>query len=562
MAARPSSQSSPQAFFDMTDTTIEGDPKPQAGSAAPDENQALPTSPEQAKGLLTERLSSFLASCGAQDGDYSFTGFSSRPVSIEARYAWKLEVKVKDEQADTARLSNLALASSAELDKSTSRIRDQFQNDAAVLAAVVERDSGTGFQALRKMLSKVNVIAKKDLYGYAICPRCHGSRSEKCRSCQGTGQVKCPDCNGRGENCPRCQGRGYLSCPECSGRGSTTCTKCHGKGFTGVRRTITQQIARSCSFSYQIGSGKKASDGSELSEQDRQALVSETPFEKVQTVQDGGICHADFTGRNSYHQIRVKLSENGSEFLCTACGDRCEFISRPYLFDSLCAPFLKEVSSILSNRAHAVSSKQIALCGALSSNGIIAATVRGMDAIVTTVCEDGCKRFGLSFAKLPEAESEGTDLSYRVMLSKIRPEIVRRVAVLLRQNASFFASEAFCTEVADRLASLVPLLIRRDPDSGMIWNAACIVTWFATGVALYFAPYMGVAVMFFLMSLLSPLAISFFGTRSLLYYISAARLHLTHLGKKLPEMKPDALCAVKYLFVNTAILVIMLAVGA
>ena len=63
----------------MTDTTIErqgqGDPKPQAGSAAPDENQALPTSPEQAKGLLTERLSSFLASCGAADGDYSFTDF-------------------------------------------------------------------------------------------------------------------------------------------------------------------------------------------------------------------------------------------------------------------------------------------------------------------------------------------------------------------------------------------------------------------------------------------------------------------------------------------------------
>ena len=547
----------------MTDTPIERpgalDPKPQA---APAESAALPTSPEQAKELLTERLSSFLASCGASGGDYSFTDFSSRPVSIGARYAWKLEVQVKDEQADTARLSNLAFASSTELERSTRRIRDQFQNDAEVLAAAVERDSGTSFQALRKMLSKVNVVAKKDLYGYAICPRCHGSRSEKCRSCQGTGQVKCPDCGGRGENCPRCQGRGYLSCPECSGRGTNTCTKCHGKGFTGVKRTITQQIARSCSFSYQIGEGKKATDGSELSEQDRQALVSETAFEKLQTQQEGGICHADFAGRNSYHQIRIKLSQSGSEFLCTACGDRCEFISRPYLFDSLCAPFLKEVSSILSSRAHSVSSKQIALCGAISSNGIIASTVRGMDAIVTTVCEDGCKRFGLSFAKLAEAESDGTDLSYRVMLSKIRPEISRRVAVLLRQNASFFASEAFCNEVADRLASLVPLLTRRDPDSGVIWNASCIVTWFATGVALYLAPYTGVAVMFFLMTLMAPVAISFFGTRSLLYYISAARLHLTHLGKKLPDMKPDALSAVKYLFVNTAILVIMLAVGA
>lgn len=544
----------------MTDT-----PNASTKAGAPSAPEpALPTtSLEQAREILTERLGSFLAACGAVEGDYSFDGFSSRPVSIDARYVWKLEVKVKDEQADTARLSNLAFVSQGELEKSTRHVRDQFQGDEAVLASAVERDSGTGFQALRKMLSKVNVIAKKDLYGYAVCPRCHGSRSEKCRSCQGTGQVKCPDCGGRGDNCPRCQGRGYLNCPECSGRGTATCTKCHGKGLTGVRRTITQQITRSCSFSYQIGTGKDATDGSELSEQDRQALCAETGFEKIQTQQEGGVCYADFTGRNSYHQIKVRLLESGAEFLCTACGDRCEFISRPSLFDNLCSKFLKQVSSIVSDRARAISYKQTALCDAFASNGIIAATVRGMDAIVTTVYEDGCRRFGLNFAKLAEAESTDADQSFRVMQAKVRPEIVRRVASLLRQNASFFASEAFCAEVAERLVSLLPVLTKRDPDSGMIWNAACIVTWFTTGVVLYMTGCMvPIAVMFFLISLIAPLAISFFGSRSLLYYLAALRLRLTHLGKKLPDMKPDALAAVKYLFVNTAVIAIMLAVGA
>ncbi|MGN0908282.1 MAG: hypothetical protein ACI4NA_01560 [Succinivibrio sp.] len=536
----------------MTDTPNE--------PAAPLQD-APATSPEQAKGLMAERLGAFLASCGAPEDSYSFTDFSSRQVAIDARYMWKLEVKVKDEQADTARVSNLALLSSTELEKNTKAVRDQFSSDEAVLSAAVERDSGAGFHALCKMLKKVNVTAKKDMYGYAVCPRCHGSRAEKCRSCQGTGQIKCPDCGGRGDSCPRCQGRGYLNCPECSGRGVATCAKCHGKGLTGVRRSITQQVVRSCSFSYAIGSGKDATDGSELSERDRAAMCAETAFEKVRMQQEGGTCIADFSGRNSYHQIKVKLRGSENEFLCTACGDRCELISRPFLFDNLCAPFLKQVSDIVSSRTHSLSSKQAALCDAMASNGIIAATVRGMDAIVTTAYEDGCKRFGLAFSKLAEAESNG-DQGFGVMQAKVRPEITRRVAALLRQNASFFASEPFCGEVAARLVSLLPLMTRRDPDSGLIWNAACIVTWFTTGVALFLAPYVLVAAMFFFISLLSPFAISFFGTRSLLFYLAASRLRMTHLGKKMPDMKPDALAAVKYLFVNTAVIVIMLAVGA
>jgi hypothetical protein len=261
--------------------------------------------------------------------------------------------------------------------------------------------------------------------------------------------------------------------------------------------------------------------------------------------------------------MKVKLTQNGKEFLCTACGDSCELISRPFLFDTLCLPFLKEVSSIVSSRRpRALSYQQTELCDAIESNGIIASTVRGMDSIITTVYEDGCRRFGLNFSKLAAAENRGTDQSYRVMQAKVRPDLVRRVAVLLRQNASFFASESFCKEVAERLVSLIPYFTRRDPDSGMIWNAACIVTWFTTGVTLFMAPMTPVAVMLFLLSLLAPLAVTLLGTRSLIYYLAASRLHITHLGKRLPDMKPDALAAVKYLSVNTAVIVIMLAVGA
>jgi hypothetical protein len=269
----------------MTDTPIEsaqGSTAAAAEAAAkPPQDAAPATSPEQARELLTERLGNFIAACGADDGDYSFSEFSSRPVAIDARYVWKLEVKVEDEQADTDRMSKLAFMSSGDLDRSTIETRQQFQGDTSVLATAVDRERDVSFHALCKMLSKVNVIAKKELYGYASCPRCHGSRYEKCRSCSGTGRVKCPDCGGKGDSCPRCQGTGYLSCPECTGRGTTTCTKCHGKGLTGVRRTITQKVTRSCSFSYQIGQGKDATDGSELPDQDRKTLCDETPFEQV-----------------------------------------------------------------------------------------------------------------------------------------------------------------------------------------------------------------------------------------------------------------------------------------
>ena len=519
------------------------------------------TTPEQAKELLTKRLTSFLTLCGSTEGDYQFTDFSSKIINLDARFMWKIEVKVSDEQAENSARSNLAFVSQSELDKETSRTREQFANDNAVLKGVVDRENTGGFHALYKIFSKVNVLARRELYGYAVCPRCHGSRSEKCRSCNGTGQVKCPDCKGRGTNCPRCQGRGYLNCPECSGRGVNSCTKCHGKGLTGVRRTIVQQITRSCSIGYLDGEGNNAHECSDLSEIDKSVLSRETGFEMVSEQSGDGYCLEVFSGRNSFHQIKVKLKDNNTEFLCTACGDGCELISRPFLFDNLCVPFLKRVSEIVSYKNHPLSYQQVEVCQAIASNQIIASTVRGMDTIITTAYEDGCKRFGLNFMKLAEAESEGIDQSFRIMQAKVRPDLTRRVAMLLRQNASFFASEEFCSEVAGRLVSLVPFLIRKDPDRGLIWNAASIVSWFTTGFIMFFRPVAAMAVVVFLLSLLIPPLVSLIGTRSMIFYCAASRLKITHLGKKIPDMKPDALSTVKYLFVNTAIIVIMLAFG-
>ena len=69
------------------------------------------------------------------------------------------------------------------------------------------------------------------------------------------------------------------------------------------------------------------------------------------------------------------------------------------------------------------------------------------------------------------------------------------------------------------------------------------------------------AVVVFLLSLLIPPLVSLIATRSLIFYCVASRLKITHLGKKIPDMKPDALSTAKCLFVNTAIIVIMLAFG-
>jgi hypothetical protein len=76
---------------------------------------------------------------------------------------------------------------------------------------------------------------------YTSCPKCWGSRQERCTSCM-SGRVSCTSCSGgkrwlntgwgegHYEACSNCQGSGYKSCYSCNGSGNSSCRKCSGSG--------------------------------------------------------------------------------------------------------------------------------------------------------------------------------------------------------------------------------------------------------------------------------------------------------------------------------------------
>ncbi len=507
--------------------------------------------------IMEQQIEKFLSRCGVLREAYSFDNFRTLDAVIDGIFTWRLDVTVNDEPVDRNHISSSVLMNIKAMDEQTRRIRDKLREDTEALNTIAAKDSRHGFAALVRNTKFINMLHKQELVGYAVCQNCHGAKEIKCHGCDGTGKITCPDCHGKGVNCPRCYGHGYVTCPECSGSGKVNCPSCHGKGQIGVRRTIVQQIVRSNRFDFKIGEGESKIDPAGLSDDMKAALTQGTAFDLAEEEAASNSHMMDFRGLNTCHEIMVHLRGVDAPFLYTTCGDGCDPISKPQLFDFVSQAAMSEIGEIASDTKRDFNERRVAACNALEANEVLTRTVRGMDTILTSVLESHCRKAGIDFLSVTDPEDWRTEPDLRAIISKARPEYIARVSVLLRQNASYFISKEFADAMAANLVNLVPFMARENPGTVMMWNAASILAWFVTGLIMFLFPSPGMALVLFLLSAVLAVGVSLMGTRNLLIYIFTSKFGITHLGRRIPNMKPDIMSAVKFLVINLFVIMII-----
>jgi hypothetical protein len=332
---------------------------------------------------------------------------------------------------------------------------------------------------------------------------------------------------------------------------------CGGKGQVGVRRTITQQVVRADRFDFKVGEGDSKIDPTGLSEDMKTALTSGTAFTLAETDSGGNSFIMDFRGYNSCHEIVVHLRGVDNAFLYTTCGDRCDPVSKPQLFDYVSEGTMRELGEIASDTDRDFNERRLSAVSVLKNNEVLTRTVKGMDTVLASVLGSRCKKAGINYQSIRNPEDWHRDPQLRSIVSKARPEYLARVSGLLRTNAGYFISKEFANEMAVSLVNLMPLMAR-EKRGGAVWNATSILTWMVTGLIMFLSPNYVTAAVMLLISMLLAVGVSLVGTRNLFVYMLTSNPGITHFGRRIPNMRPDLMAGVKFLAVNLCVIMFVI----
>ena len=491
---------------------------------------------------FTQKITGVLARCAVPTSTYSLSEVRPVKARLNCTVVWKFNVFSKDVTLPPNEKVDNVLSYEA-LKTYTEKTIAGLRQDQGFLRNFLDKLEFKNLSELLEFARERHFFEAMKIYGMIDCKSCGGAGHLDCNPCKGLGKVPCPDCRGEiGLHCLICHSTGFVKCSACNGKGASNCKICMGSGLNRVERTVLLEVQGVSSVSAELGTGAGRPPVTEFGEEDRRVLFDNASLRLVGQDAVGEGIRQRFEGEVECLRASVAVAHKESPFYFTACGSG-HFIIRPEVVDYFLTSITQRIERMSSGTYDI--DERIRNVEEISQYGFIVNLLQQIEPIGAELSESTAVKYAVSADRLTDERYIGKSRRLMMARAEFRSELIRRVARLIDAQSYGFISPEFAGRLARVLINVLPSLNEINPNSEFLW--ILVITGTSVFALLWCIFLKGALAVGLLLGLTGLVAAgtSFFVTKNLVLYSVLSDLHLTHRGRSVPSLKPEAVFSMK-----------------
>lgn len=514
-------------------------------------NDKLKNSPFAIK--LNKTVSDICSRCGVPIADIKISEPIVFSASITCSFVWSFKCRCTDKVLKTIP-EDATILSIPALDAFTQTNSKELEKESKKTEAFMKKLESASFEEENELSGQIVCFNRLSAIGRSKCKSCHGTSHVKCDKCNGKGKLVCPACNGSGSSCHVCHGKGYVTCSTCQGTGKKHCTVCKGKGETIVEREIIYDASCQRQLSISLNIPGMQTPITEFSDRDRKCILKNAVFT------DGGSGHStargfttSFVGKAPCYAVNVFIRNIKKPFYFILCGDNLQAICKPNIIDFAFMNESQILSDTLITSADDVEEKMKCV-KSLSQKAILAKTIRSIEGYECELAKKEAVNHGITIESLLYSSTDNAKA--KMLRAKLQRDLLESVTNQLIDNAQGYISEDFARNFSRNLISFVPMLLKINPKTKIIWAGITLFTWLFMMFFIYLLPKYSTCFISIVFSTVICVFTSFALTKNWTYYSVVSQLRLKHRMQKVPNLTAEAVNSAK-LIVGSCIICFM-----
>lgn len=504
-------------------------------------------------------IADFISKCGVPRDHVTYGDFSTMNASVVCRMIWRFKAKHVD-NAITRASGDAEFMDKQSLSEFTAKTSHELEHDDEACRDFIALLRGRSMKELIFLTKKINVLRVQRAMGVGNCTVCEGSGNATCRICRGAGSVSCPSCGGSGESCALCRGTGLIMCEACKGRGKQLCPACNGVGTQVLERYIRLEAQGSFMMDFYVTSPiSESREYIKLDPHEQDLVLENCKLTQSHEERTPNAYQLQFKGQSRCCRLYFDLKGCPEKMCYTVCGDALTPIAKPFILDYVFQKELTMISRILATHASRNDlNAKIALCKAISSKAILAKTFANLDNACMHILRGAAHKNGIPLNNLTNDKLIDHDPKIHAVYNRAKPDMIKRIAAVLKSFAQGFVSEDFAQNMAGKLLAIMPVLEKMNPKSKKIWSSTALSLWLFVALIMALLPYKSTAVFCVLLAAVISALTSFYATKNLTYFGAVQSLKVVRHGKIIPDLMPEAVETMKLMGVTLVIVVFML----
>ena len=502
-------------------------------------NDKLKNSPFAIK--LNKTVSDICSRCGVPIADIKISEPIVFNASITCSFVWSFKCRCTDKVLKTIP-EDATILSIPALDAFTQTNSKELEKESKKTEAFMKKLESASFEEENELSGQIVCFNRLSAVGRSKCKSCHGTSHVKCDKCNGKGKLICPACNGSGSNCHVCHGKGYVTCSTCQGTGKKHCTVCKGKGETIVEREIIYDASCQRQLSISLNIPGMQTPITEFSDRDRKCI-------KNAVFTDGGTGHStargfttSFVGKAPCYAVNVFIRNIKKPFYFILCGENLQAICKPNIIDFAFMNESQILSDTLITSADDVEEKMKCV-KSLSQKAILAKTIRSIEGYECELAKKEAVNHGITIESLLYSSTDNAKA--KMLRAKLQRDLLESVTNQLIDNAQGYISEDFARNFSRNLISFVPMLLKINPKTKIIWAGITLFTWLFMMFFIYLLPKYSTCFISVIFSTVICVFTSFALTKNWTYYSVVSQLRLKHRMQKVPNLTAEAVNSAK-----------------
>ncbi len=503
-------------------------------------NDKLKNSPFAIK--LNKTVSDICSRCGVPIADIKISEPIVFSASITCSFVWSFKCRCTDKVLKTIP-EDATILSIPALDAFTQTNSKELEKESKKTEAFMKKLESASFEEENELSGQIVCFNRLSAVGRSKCKSCHGTSHVKCDKCNGKGKLVCPACNGSGSNCHVCHGKGYVTCSTCQGTGKKHCTVCKGKGETIVEREIIYDASCQRQLSISLNIPGMQTPITEFSDRDRKCILKNAVFT------DGGSGHStargfttSFAGKAPCYAVNVFIRNIKKPFYFILCGENLQAICKPNIIDFAFMNESQILSDTLITSADDVEEKMKCV-KSLSQKAILAKTIRSIEGYECELAKKEAVNHGITIESLLYSSTDNAKA--KMLRAKLQRDLLESVTNQLIDNAQGYISEDFARNFSRNLISFVPMLLKINPKTKIIWAGITLFTWLFMMFFIYLLPKYSTCFISVIFSTVICVFTSFALTKNWTYYSVVSQLRLKHRMQKVPNLTAEAVNSAK-----------------
>ena len=503
-------------------------------------NDKLKNSPFAIK--LNKTVSDICSRCGVPIADIKISEPIVFNASITCSFVWSFKCRCTDKVLKTIP-EDATILSIPALDAFTQTNSKELEKESKKTEAFMKKLESASFEEENELSGQIVCFNRLSAVGRSKCKSCHGTSHVKCDKCNGKGKLICPACNGSGSNCHVCHGKGYVTCSTCQGTGKKHCTVCKGKGETIVEREIIYDASCQRQLSISLNIPGMQTPITEFSDRDRKCILKNAVFT------DGGTGHStargfttSFVGKAPCYAVNVFIRNIKKPFYFILCGENLQAICKPNIIDFAFMNESQILSDTLITSADDVEEKMKCV-KSLSQKAILAKTIRSIEGYECELAKKEAVNHGITIESLLYSSTDNAKA--KMLRAKLQRDLLESVTNQLIDNAQGYISEDFARNFSRNLISFVPMLLKINPKTKIIWAGITLFTWLFMMFFIYLLPKYSTCFISVIFSTVICVFTSFALTKNWTYYSVVSQLRLKHRMQKVPNLTAEAVNSAK-----------------